>query len=248
MNPPPIPDFFPQLFDWCYIPAGDVTIRYGRWNYEDGAEYQIERIENIHIPSFFMAKYPLTNAQYDVFIRDADGYQNPAWWDFSDEAKVWRTQNQNPENPYVQGNTMPRTRVSWHDCTAFCRWMSAKMGMTITLPTEGQWQRASAGDDNRAYAWGNVWDKSRCNHDSAIITPVTHYAGLGDSPFGCVDMCGNVWEWCMNRDEANEKAHIARGGSWFEDEPFWYTTHFRESLDSGILWNITGFRIALVGL
>ncbi|HRF97875.1 MAG TPA: SUMF1/EgtB/PvdO family nonheme iron enzyme, partial [Aggregatilineales bacterium] len=60
----------------------------------------------------------------------------------------------------------------------------------------------------------------------------------------CVDMCGNIWEWCINSHEDN--THIVRGGSWFEDEPMWYTTHFRQSLDSDTLWNITGFRLCCI--
>jgi formylglycine-generating enzyme required for sulfatase activity len=247
MSTPPIPHFLPQPFDWCHIPAGAVEIRYGCGD----MTYPIEKNEIFHVPEFFMAKYPVTNAQYDVFINHADGYKNPAWWDFSDEAKLWRDENSTPETPNFTDATMPRTRVSWYDAVAFCRWISAITGNTITLPSEQQWQRAAQGDDGREYPWGNSWDAKRCNHDSSDITPVTHYEGLGDSPFGVVDMAGNVWDWTSEPFRISEDGGeelgvcIARGGSWFEDEPMWYSTYFRQELILDT-WNIAGFRVCCI--
>lgn len=73
-----IQTILPQPFEWVHIPAGDVFIQYGQW----------EKLK-FRVPAFDIAQYPVTNAQYDVFVNHPDGYKNPKWWDFSDDAKKW---------------------------------------------------------------------------------------------------------------------------------------------------------------
>jgi formylglycine-generating enzyme required for sulfatase activity len=116
--------------------------------------------------------------------------------------------------------------VSWYEAVAFCLWLSEATGEKIMLPTEDQWQYAAQGDDGRAYPWGNDWDCKRCNNSvkpcaSNVTKPVRHYEGKGDSPFGVVDMAGNVWEWCLTdynkkTNDINSIANkrVLRGGSW----------------------------------
>ena len=98
----------------------------------------------------------------------------------------------------------------------------------IELPTEYQWQRAALGDTDWNYAYGPGIDQTRCNwnlDDGDLgpdlgTTPVTQYEGRGDSPFGVVDMTGNVWECCRTKYETGENdlggsnGRVARGGSW----------------------------------
>lgn len=204
-------DLMPKPFDWITIPAGKVTLEAGGY---------LKQATTFDVPTFQIAKYPTTNAQFDVFINHPDGYKNPGWWDFSPDAKKWRADNQNPQNTGFAGDTMPRTNVSWYESVAFCRWLSAMTGEKIMLPTEQHWQRAAQGDDGRDYPWGNEWDKSRCNNNSQGTTPVTQYEGKGDSPYKVVDMAGNVWEWCAtayNEGENNLQGtdvRMLRGGSW----------------------------------
>jgi formylglycine-generating enzyme required for sulfatase activity len=94
------------------------------------------------------------------------------------------------------------------------------------LPTQAQWRYAAQGDDGRHYPWGNEWDNTHCNHNVnrqgiGKTTPVQQFEGRGDSPFGVVDMAGNVWEWCLTeyvgkKNDVNSTAteRVLHGGSW----------------------------------
>lgn len=85
-----IQTILPPPFEWIQIPAGKVTIGYGDWEGESvNRQYVVKRTQDFQIESFSIAKYPVTNAQYDVFVNHPDGYNNPKWWDFSDDAQKW---------------------------------------------------------------------------------------------------------------------------------------------------------------
>lgn len=184
----------------------------------------------IAIPNkqYSIAKHPVTNAQFADFI-EANGYYNRQFWsdagwnqrmiDHWTAPRSWQAEQFNDLE-------MPVVGVSWYEAIAFCVWLSELTGSQITLPTSNQWQYAAQGDDGRLYPWGDEWDASRCNHNVdktgvGKITPVTRYEGKGESPFGVVDMAGNVWEWCMTDDKDNNheimaaaNTRIIHGGSW----------------------------------
>lgn len=219
----------PPPFAWIPIPAGKVTLITEKgWakNYIPEGKTQ-----TFDVPAFEIGKYPVTNAQFAEFIK-AGGYTQDRWWTPEGiktrngnswaEPRYWRDPKWNPADHPVVG-------VSWYEAIAFCRWLSEVTGETITLPTEQQWQRAAQGDTNRVYPWGDTFDASRCNTKEANIgktTPVTAYEGKGDSPFGVVDLSGNVWEWCLTVYETGsndlsvpgEARRVLRGGSWFNDD------------------------------
>jgi formylglycine-generating enzyme required for sulfatase activity len=246
----------PQPFAWIPIPAGQVTI-------EDTA---------IQVPTFAIAKYPLTNAQYKPFI-DAGGYKERRWWTdagwdarakgwewqgskFVETGKAW-TQPRYWGDSQWNGAEQPVVGVSWYEAVAYCRWLSEHTGDSILLPSEAQWQRAAQGDDGREYPWGNDWqDGKLCNNsvdsnNSSKTTPVRRYEGKGDSPFGVVDMAGNVWEWCGTAYETGSEdldgtdIRVLRGGSWYVDD----TDRFRCASRGRSLphyWYADwGFRLAL---
>lgn len=203
-------EILPAPFEWCDIPAGKVVT--------------LETKQIFEVAAFQMAKYPITNAQYDEFLTEKDGYWDIHWWDYSDEAKQWRVGNKTPKDTAFLGNDLPRTNVTWYEAVAFCRWLSSRTQLNIMLPSEQQWQRAAQGDDGREYPWGNQKpDKKLCNFGSNVgqTSPVTQYPN-GASPYGVIDMAGNVWEWCLTEpytDSVNMNGNnlrIVRGGSWVD--------------------------------
>ncbi|MBZ0299712.1 MAG: SUMF1/EgtB/PvdO family nonheme iron enzyme, partial [Anaerolineae bacterium] len=174
---PPDLSGLPEPFEWCEISAGEVTLT-------DIGGY-LNKPETFKVERFWMAKYPITNAQFWLFESAKDGYADPKWWDYSATAQRWRRENPKPEETAFKGDMLPRTKVSWYEAVAFCRWLtnlvSPKGGLTsweIRLPTEQEWQRAAQGDDGLKYPWGNTFDKSYTNTSESGFkspTPVTQY-------------------------------------------------------------------------
>lgn len=123
--------------------------------------------------------------------------------------------------------------VSWHDALAYCRWLSQVTGKAVTLPSEAEWEKAARGDrDRREYPWGDNFDATRCNCSELGVgdtTPVGIFSN-GGSPYGCLDMAGNVWEWTRSlykvypynpvdgREElgaSDDEGRVVRGGSFY---------------------------------
>jgi formylglycine-generating enzyme required for sulfatase activity len=93
------------------------------------------------------------------------------------------------------------TNVTWHQARAYCIWLSEITGKHHDLPTEAQWEKAARGVDGRIFPWGNSWDRHLCNTIESLKrrpSEVGLYSPSGDSPFGCSDMAGNVWEWVLD--------------------------------------------------
>lgn len=188
-------DLMPAPFGWIDVPADAVTLNSGGYVPIGGLTFDV--------PAFTIAKYPVTNAQYAVFI-DAGGYEQPRWWTAHGWKHLQSITRRLPTHwhvPPFQLPDHPVVGITWFEAVAFCLWLSDASGEAIMLPTELQWFRAARGDTSWRYPWGDAFDPARCN--SSVKTPrkrnstspVNRYEGTGDSPFGVVDMCGNVWEW-----------------------------------------------------
>jgi len=234
----------PSPFDLSEIPAGKVKIAHKDARFQE-IEFQVNR--------FWMAKYPITNTQYWLFINSPDGYNNTSWWDYSDHAIGWRMDNSEPVETGFSGNDRPRTNVTWYETIAFCRWLTVKFQnkWLIRLPTEQEWQWAAQGYGYNVYPWGNEFDPHNANtYESGLrkTTPVTHYE-RGQSPFGVMDMSGNVLEWCQTfYDKPNlnfwdgESQRVLRGGS-FGNDMNGVTTTFRGRALPNMRGYDIGFRI-----
>jgi len=141
-------------------------------------------------------------------------------------------------------DTHPIVNVSWEDAKAYADWAGA------ALPTEAQWEKAARGTDGRIYPWGNDWDATKCSNSvgagdngPAATSPVGSFP-TGASPYGCLDMAGNVWEWCADWYSENYytnapaknpigpttgTSRVLHGGSWGIDEQRAFRTAFRFS-------------------
>ena len=137
------------------------------------------------LPGYWIAKTPVTVVQFRAFVR---------------------TEGHNVHEKSLKGpDDHPVRYVSWNDAMVYCHWVSMRSGLTATLPSEAEWEKAARGTDGRLYPWGNAKpDVYRCNFDNheGGTTPVGRYSPQGDSPYGCVDMAGNVMEWTRSLDKA----------------------------------------------
>ncbi len=242
---PPIPSFLPQPFEWCKITGGDVRLSALFRNY-------LPKDTMVYVTDFFMAKYPVTNAQYQVFVDAPDGYNNPDWWDYSEGAKAWRKAKLKPQKTEFKGDDHPRTDITWYECVAFTLWLSQTLGVNIHLPTDEQWQRSAIGDTNWAYPYGDEFDESKCNFNTSGTTAVTQYPN-GASPYGVMDMSGNVWEWCYTsydkgnialKDAVDDRTYVIRGGAWWSSGIHSLRADTFFGVSPNICYDNTGFRIA----
>jgi formylglycine-generating enzyme required for sulfatase activity len=170
------------------------------------------------VQPFAISKYLVTWAQYRSFLEADDGYRRRQWWRELAERQA------QPGEQYRQQDNHPAESVSWYDAVAFCRWLSARLGYEVRLPTEWEWQQAATGGDpSREYSWGADGDPAYANTRESRLgrtTAVGMYP-QGASPVGALDMSGNVWEWCLNEhdrpqgiDLSGTARRVVRGGSW----------------------------------
>jgi formylglycine-generating enzyme required for sulfatase activity len=233
------------MLQWCDIPHGSVTI-----SSIVGADEHFGEITE-QVDNFVMSKYPVTNAQFAIFARATDGYRNPRWWEFAEQALRWFNMRKGIAESGFSGDARPRENVNWYEAMAFANWLANMLSMKITLPTIAQWQRAAKGDDDRYFPWGDEYKEELCNTLETGLkatTPVDRYQ-KGASPYGVYDMAGNVWEWTLKTAAAAETGHDFRravaGGSYVSpcDRA---QTSFRYYLDPRVRYSSIGIR--LVGL
>ena len=148
--------------------------------------------------AFYIDRFPVTNAEYKKFV-GAAGHEHPQHW----RRGTWPEGK--ADHPVVQ--------VTWESAAAYAKWAGKR------LPLEEEWEKAARGTDGRVWPWGNLFDSSKCNTNESGLwdtTPVGKYSPPGDSPYGCVDMAGNVWEWIGGRPSPLRMP--LRGGNWLDTQ------------------------------
>jgi serine/threonine-protein kinase len=206
----------------------------------------------VTVPSFYLDKYEVTNAEYAEFIK-ATGKPAPALSQ-GGEKGYWEAWNGN--NPPSGREHWPVANVSPKDVEAFAEWVSKRDGVVYRLPTEEEWEFAARnGSKDSLFPWGNSWEEGRAN-----INQKRNPVDVGSFPWGATqqgvqDMIGNVWEWTSSKARFYDKrslissvkdARVLRGGSFFEKmkkdfrdatDRYWYG-------DEDFKFPTIGFRLA----
>lgn len=188
---------------WIHPKSGLEMVRVPAGEFLYGDE-----MERVYLEEFWIAKTPVTNAAYKRFLDANPSYAVP-YYD-ADWAKPYNWDKQHRIYPEGKADH-PVVLVSWHDAQAYAQWTG------MELLTEQQLEKAARGIDGRVYPWGNEWQNDHCNTGESGIgatTPVGRYSPWGDSPYGCVDMASNVWEWTQSLYKEGEDRRGLRGGSW----------------------------------
>ena len=166
----------------------------------------------LQMPTFFIDRTPVTNAQFRAFL-DASGWRPRDPHNF---LRHWRD-----GAPPAGWDNKPVTWVSIEDARAYAAWAGKR------LPREWEWQYAAQGHDDRRYPWGNDWDETMvptANRGRTLIAPDdvdAHPAAA--SPFGLLDLVGNVWQWTDEYVDEHTRAAILRGGSNYQPQTsHWY--------------------------
>jgi formylglycine-generating enzyme required for sulfatase activity len=211
-----IQSFEPEML---LIPAGEFLMGSAP-SVDKSARDDEQPQHSLHLPDYYLAKTPVTNAQYAAFVQAT--YRRPE--------EYWKYGKPRGKEDH------PMVNVSWHDAVAYCNWLSEVTGRSYHLPSEAEWEKGARGSDGHIYPWGNQWYAKRCHAGKRNIladllglgdtTPVGTYP-QGTSPYGLLDMAGNVWEWTQsvykdypyNPEDGREDVEavaprVLRGGSF----------------------------------
>jgi formylglycine-generating enzyme required for sulfatase activity len=172
----------------------------------------------VDVPSFELARTPVTNAQYGAFV-DAEGAAAPPLLD--------------------AGDGLPVTFVDWHEAAAFCEWAGGR------LPTDAEWEKAARGTDGRRWPWGDDEDQACAHVGAGIKRGAPEPVGsrpAGASPYGLLDMAGNVWEWTADEGPPGERG--LRGGSYASPGLAWARCAMRSHSRPERRQAHVGFRVA----
>lgn len=194
--------------DWIKIPSGTFLM-----GDIDPIQFNDAPLHEVTLDTYWISKYPITNRQYQQYLIDVqfDPYQLPYGW------------NKDYNFPQFETGDMPVGGLSWTEAFAYAKWLDKQVAdWTITIPSEAEWEKAARGDgEPRLYPWGNqvdsrkanvcgrecdnVWDESSSYSPERSIddgfprkSPVDAFPD-GSSPYGVMDLIGNVQEWTRSK-------------------------------------------------
>ncbi|TEU18356.1 MAG: TIR domain-containing protein [Anaerolineales bacterium] len=238
----------PALPGMVYVPAGEFIMG------SDEGDSTEQPVHTVYLDAFYIDKTEVTNVQVAQFLNEQGNQEEGGvtWLDIGDEGCLI-TESGGQYQPKSGYSDHPVVEVSWYGARAYCQWTGKR------LPTEAEWEKAARGTDGWTYPWGEGID---CDH--------AQYSGCGGrtvpvgskpkgaSPYGALDMAGNVWEWVadwydegyyVTSQESNPRGppsgdwRVIRGGSWYNEEAHVCAAH-RYGYPPGFGIGFTGFRCA----
>jgi formylglycine-generating enzyme required for sulfatase activity len=212
-----------------------VEIPTGPFLMGDDSDPDARPQREVTLPSFKIGKYPVTNAQYLCFLETT--------------GRRWRSDNgRRPERA-----NCPATSVSYHSAKDYCAWLTdvwrtedrITTAEAVRLPTEAEWEKAARGTDGRSWPWGDEWIEGNCN-TAELGLGTACAVGIfpdGASPYGCLDMAGQVWEWTTG-SWGMGTLRAVRGGSFHHQRGHALcASRNRDHPDYGVRYN--GFRVVV---
>lgn len=231
--------------DYAHIPAGPFIYGpeecYERLEHCPPLKPQ----QTIDLPEFWIAKHPVTYRQWREFLEATGYRWGGQWRKVVRGWRGVLLRAYAPTGSYPDGHDdFPIVDVTQADAYAYCDWLATKLQRQCALPTEAQWEKAARGTDGRIYPWGNEpprpeiqWQRKfpvglETHFFSLVVKPQREWARAGwywrsghplpvgsrpynVSPYGCVDMSGNIWEWtCSLYHPSLPDFHVVKGGSW----------------------------------
>ena len=229
--------------DMVAIPAGEFVM--GSPPEEEGRDADEGPQRTVTVPSFFMGRFQVTQAQYEAVM------------------------GENPSR--FQGANRPVEKVSWNDAVAFCEKLTDRTGRTYRLPSEAEWEYACRSGTTTPFAFGPTITTDLANYDGNFTygsgpkgvyrEETTDVGSFPPNAFGLYDMHGNVYEWCQDvwhnsyegapmdgsawRSGGDQAQRVLRGGSWFDDPVFCRSAN-RYVFSRVILGSNVGFRVVWV--
>ncbi|TEU13194.1 MAG: hypothetical protein E3J21_19300 [Anaerolineales bacterium] len=212
-----------------YVSAGEFIMG------SDEGDSDEQPVHTVYLDAFYIDRIEVTNAQFAQFLNEQGNQEEGGvtWLDIGNESCLI-TKSGGQYEPKSGYSDHPVIEVSWYGARAYCRWAGKR------LPMEAEWEKAARGTDGRVYPWGNTfdgtklnfadkntgfdWSNSNWDDEYAGTAPVGSYPN-GASPYGALDMAGNVWEWVADWYEAypgssfqspyyDGQYRVHRGGSW----------------------------------
>ena len=211
-----------------YVPEGEFVMG-GNDAYFD----QAKPVHTVYLDTFWIDKFEVTNSMFTLFTsqtgyvgelekQNITWFYNGSWYDRSGAG--WR-------NPFGPGTSLdgradyPVIQITWNDAVAYCAWAGRR------LPTEAEWEKAARGSDAYLYPWGNTLPSSNLANYENLVGDIVQVGSYPEnvSPFGALDMAGNVYEWVADYYDntyyasspssnptgpASGKYRVMRGGSW----------------------------------
>lgn len=233
--------------DMILIPAGEFFMGSNNGNVDEKPEHPV------YLDAFYIDKYEVTNREYAIFLNAVKNDKVTEWINIEDKRCLIEKVN-NLYSPKKVYDDYPVIGITWYGADSYAAWAGKR------LPTEAEWEKAARGSDKRIYPWGMIWDPLNCANSfsggSGKLMAVGSFP-MGASPYGVMDMSGNVWEWCSDWYDKNYytkgssnnptgplegKYKVMRGGSWFYSSPLMFRCTQRTGKDTKCKLINIGFR------